>query len=648
MSNLIDPFLGGGGGGGGASISFVANTAAQGTADGATSSAINTTGANLLIIALVTYSGVSTDAVISDNKSNKWIPLSTNSSSGARTRFYYAQSPTVGSGHTFSATGTGTYPAIAVSAWAGASTAPYDTENTSTFSGSTAAAGSVTPSTSGELVLAAWGDGITNDPTGVSVDSGFTILDTLTNVAGTAFGVSHAYLIESAATTKNPTLSGTLGAGSSVIACFKPAGAFVPTDISGLLSWHKADTSVYSDSGDTLCNTDWQEIIRWGDQSGNNNHFLQNDKPYYRTSILGGLKALHFNAQGISSMRLTNRLTTVKTIFIAFKRQGASNIYSVLLSDNSGSGSSPYVVMSDADYEQENIFSQTQMFPTNGALWYRNNVNYDPTSTARRLNLEVLIITTTSNTTLDSICRSVGGGSGQGAEIFEVGFYDTVLSSTDRGNLNTYLTSRWTESGTQNPEFIFDAGSITGLSNNDPVATWPDDTGNGHTATQSNGTYKPTYKTSALNSLPVVQFGGKFMNIATNSRISYVIAVYKAAGSTFDTYGATVGSPDGSRIMLFYSGTTTFYLSATNGLALGRRNKVTKWNNASLSAIDSWNCLSVSTSISHDSKSLTLGASDSGTWANDISIAEVRGYKDPLTVAQLESIEDALIAKYAL
>ena len=68
------------------------------------------------------------------------------------------------------------------------------------------------------------------------------------------------------------------------------------------------------------------------------------------------------------------------------------------------------------------------------------------------------------------------------------------------------------------------------LSDNDPVVTWPDESGEGNNATQGTASEQPTYKTGVLNGLPVVRFDGTddFM-VAPNG----VISGMSAAASVF-------------------------------------------------------------------------------------------------------------------
>jgi hypothetical protein len=55
-------------------------------------------------------------------------------------------------------------------------------------------------------------------------------------------------------------------------------------------------------------------------------------------------------------------------------------------------------------------------------------------------------------------------------------------------------------------EMWLDADAITGLVNNDPVATWADQSGNANDATQATAGARPVYKTNIVNGLPVVRF----------------------------------------------------------------------------------------------------------------------------------------------
>ena len=57
-----------------------------------------------------------------------------------------------------------------------------------------------------------------------------------------------------------------------------------------------------------------------------------------------------------------------------------------------------------------------------------------------------------------------------------------------------------------NPSWWLEADSITGLSDNDTIETWPDLSVNEWNATQATSGLRPTYKTNIVNGLPVVRF----------------------------------------------------------------------------------------------------------------------------------------------
>lgn len=182
------------------SFSLVINTIAQSGAGGTiTTGAINTTGANLIIIFTESIGGA-----LSDSKSNTWSNPVNVVISGVTLGCYYCLTPTVGSGHTF--TCSGSFPAIAVAAWSGAAAASVldqtNSDNSAT-PGTTKQPGSVTPTQDNELLMYAVAQQIT---TTVSVNIG-AMLDQAALIGGQAFSLADAYQIQTTATTRNPQFS---------------------------------------------------------------------------------------------------------------------------------------------------------------------------------------------------------------------------------------------------------------------------------------------------------------------------------------------------------------------------------------------------------------------------------------------------------
>lgn len=217
------PVAGGGGGG----ITFLVGTsAASGTSgNGVTTGAIDTTGADLLVVLVSDYSGGSTRTV-SDSKANSWTPQSGDANGGAaRARLYWCKPSSVGSGHTFTDLSTSNYATIVVGAFSGTHATPFDVESTGTGTNvdpATASAGSITPSLPNGLVIA----GVAVDTSSATaIDSSFIVVDTIVpQSSGNNQSGGMAYKIQTTAVPVNPTWTLTApNAWAATIASFKAA-----------------------------------------------------------------------------------------------------------------------------------------------------------------------------------------------------------------------------------------------------------------------------------------------------------------------------------------------------------------------------------------------------------------------------------------
>lgn len=198
----------------------------------ATTSAIDTTGANLIVISV----GDGNSSAPTDSKSNTWTGLTAITGGSTRGRLYYSYAPTVGTGHTF--TVPHSYGAIAVAAFSGATAAPFDVEN-GTFDsdgGGTSQPGSVTPSENSEIVIA--GLGIGGSANTLSINGGFTIAASVDGISGTQYGAAIAYLIQTTAAAANPTWSYSGGSTAicATIASFKDTPAASAVSLPPILS----------------------------------------------------------------------------------------------------------------------------------------------------------------------------------------------------------------------------------------------------------------------------------------------------------------------------------------------------------------------------------------------------------------------------
>lgn len=218
--DLKFPFAAGGGGGN--SFTLINHIGTFGAGD-LTTSAIDTSGANLLILAFSRYVGSGVETV-SDSKGNTWVPLTLKSDPGgeAYVRLYYAASPTVGAGHTFTVAGS-QFDSVAVQAWSGANAAPLDVQNgaVNTGAATSIAPGSITPTNNNSLIITA-GNSTTGSSGTYAIDSGFTITENQMQGSGHE-GLGLAYLKQNTLAAVNPTWSWTGATDcAAVIAVFKP------------------------------------------------------------------------------------------------------------------------------------------------------------------------------------------------------------------------------------------------------------------------------------------------------------------------------------------------------------------------------------------------------------------------------------------
>lgn len=201
-------------------IAFTSIFASGGSSDGGAVlvGPVDTTGADFFVMVVADYEG-GPARTVSDNKGNTWNPLTDVAVVGdTRARLYWSKPTSVGSGHTFQ--DISDFCSIVVAAFSGVHATPADVEATGTGSSSTASAGAgITPTQNNELVIAAVGIG---GGSVSSINSGFTIVDSVAYGGGTHYGVSLAYKIQTSAAAVDPdwTLSGS-SAWAAAIASFK-------------------------------------------------------------------------------------------------------------------------------------------------------------------------------------------------------------------------------------------------------------------------------------------------------------------------------------------------------------------------------------------------------------------------------------------
>lgn len=195
----------------------VASVAASVNGTNVTTGAINTTGADLIV---AIYGAVSATPAMSDSKGNTWTDLTTYGST-LTGRISFTRPSSVGGGHTFTATSTGN-PCVCVMAFSGSVASPLEVENGgNTASGMSQASGSVTPTSTGSLVVTGLIYNV--DPNTVGVSAPFTPPTVgIAAVSGVTFGAYFTHEIQTSISARNATW--TLSTSNSFMTC--PIAAF--------------------------------------------------------------------------------------------------------------------------------------------------------------------------------------------------------------------------------------------------------------------------------------------------------------------------------------------------------------------------------------------------------------------------------------
>ncbi len=188
---------------------------------GGTTASIDTTGMNLIVVAVGGYHGAT--PTLSDSAGNSYSTAPpADVGYDPMLRVFYKYAPTTSATHTFTLTGTNLYGKISVATFSGAATSPLDQELSNYSASATSlATGSITPTQDNELVLALISN---NQPFGSTPTvSGYTVGPWVT-ADGNANGAGIAYLIQTTATATNPTWAWTTTSKSCVLAIsFKAA-----------------------------------------------------------------------------------------------------------------------------------------------------------------------------------------------------------------------------------------------------------------------------------------------------------------------------------------------------------------------------------------------------------------------------------------
>jgi len=217
-----------------------------------------------------------------------------------------------------------------------------------------------------------------------------------------------------------------------------------------------------------------------------------------------------------------------------------------------------------------------------------------------------------------------------------------------------WIPSRW---------LSLDASSITGLVDNDPVASWTDDDG-GEVFSQGTAANQPTYKTNVQNGLPAVRFDGSGDHLDGSIRRRLVPCTIVAVASSDDVtnVGMLVGNNGGNGSLLLrnrvsqwevdreglatFANSTTTLNTGTVYIVTFRIAEDGAWDFRLNGSPDGSGTYSDALLIT--TNPVCIGARDSGTSYWDGDVFEIGIYRDVLEDRVVGYVEDLLAAKWGL
>ena len=237
------------------------------------------------------------------------------------------------------------------------------------------------------------------------------------------------------------------------------AASFLPSDLSGLKLWLKADAGVYQDSaGTTPVASDNDPVGKWTDQSGTGNHYTQatsGARPSWQTNEQNSLPTV--KGDGSNDYLAGNAPVTGggnRTIFIVVKPDTtASEKYWADFGNNSASGKDYRIGNAAASKFGVKVEDGNRLFTTavSTAAYHIVTVRQSGSSTTNIdawVDGAALTVSSTTSRTINTanngrLFANYTGTLFSACLIGEVIVYDSALSATDRQQVEDYLGTRW-------------------------------------------------------------------------------------------------------------------------------------------------------------------------------------------------------------
>jgi len=281
---------------------------------------------------------------------------------------------------------------------------------------------------------------------------------------------------------------------------FVPSGS--PT------GWYSADGILGLEDNDP--------VGTWLDLSGNGNHLTQaitDRRPTYQTNEQNGLPVVRFDGVDDSLYSEDMGLEQPETVFAVFKHISRTGSYRniwdgyaathMLLQEAGANNLQLYAGAAlDVAYTLNECILITGLYNGESSLLRRDGW-YEVSGDIGSYDGDRLTIGGRYNT--GTYCSNI--------DMAEFIIYNnneayTYNESGLNAKYNIHWESDWDPSGSPIGWWPANCLEWYGLEDNDPVGTWPDQSGNSYDLVQAVGGNKPTYKINILNGHPVVRFDG--------------------------------------------------------------------------------------------------------------------------------------------
>lgn len=220
-------------------------------------------------------------------------------------------------------------------------------------------------------------------------------------------------------------------------------GAFTPASLSGLGAWYKADALALSDGA---------AVSSWADSSSGLFTATQatgSKQPTYKANQVNGLPAVLFNVANHQYLTSGADATLASgcTLF-AVVNPTVVNIFQAIFGPSTANGFEYLLTTAGKQRISGPSLSSTATTVQTAGAWTRFSVDYDGTSAFHFFNKgtadgnSTVALATTSSTAVIG-AHNAGVTQWWSGYIAEIIVYGRVLNSTERGQVDTYLSGKY-------------------------------------------------------------------------------------------------------------------------------------------------------------------------------------------------------------